>query len=154
MTVSAIPSGYTSITPYMICRGAVAALDFYGRAFGAQEIMRLEAAPGIIAHAEIKIGNAIIMLADEHPEFGALSPQAIGGTPISLMIYTEDCDAMFANAIAAGATVERPLQNQFYGDRSGMLIDPFGHRWCIATHVEDVAPDEITKRMAAQHPSP
>lgn len=148
MAVQAIPDGYHSVTPYIICRGAAAAIEFYKQAFGATELMRLPGPGGVVAHAEVKIGNSPIMLADEHPEMGAKSPQAFGGSPVGLMIYVEDVDTIFQQAVAAGATVERPLQNQFYGDRSGTIVDPFGHKWTIATHIEDVAPEEIDRRLA------
>ena len=148
MSVNPIPARYSSITPYLICRGAAAAIDFYQRAFGAIEVLRLGEPDGPIGHAEITIGNSNVMLADEFPQMGALSPQSIGGTAVSLLLYVEDCDAVFHKAVAEGASIERPLQDQFYGDRSGMLIDPFGHRWSISTHIEDVTPDEIARRVA------
>ena len=148
MSVKPIPDGYHSITPYLIVDGGAAALDFYAKAFGAKEIMRFEHA-GKISHAEIQIGDSRMMLGDEHPEMGALSPKTVGGVCSGLMLYVEDCDAMFHQAVAAGATVERPLADQFYGDRSGTLVDPFGHKWTISTHKEDVTDEEIAKRMAA-----
>jgi PhnB protein len=146
MTVQAIPAGYHSVTPYLIVRGAAKALDFYARAFGAKEKFRLPMGD-IIGHAEIVIGDSHVMLADvmdEHKD-----PRKLGGTPVSLMIYTSDADAMFKRAIAAGAKEKRPVENQFYGDRCGVLEDPFGHVWSIATHVEDVSEEEIERRMAA-----
>lgn len=149
MSVRPIPEGYHSVTPYLIIRDCAKAIAFYKQVFGAIELMRLNGPDGIVAHAEIKIGNSPIMLADEFPDMGAKSPHAYGGSPVSLMIYVPDCDATFQAAIDAGATVDRPLTNQFYGDRSGSIIDPFGHKWAIATHVEDVPPDEIERRMAA-----
>lgn len=146
MTVKAIPEGYHSVTPYIVVQGAAKALDFYARAFGAKEKFRLPMGD-IIGHAEIVIGDSHVMLADvmdEHKD-----PRKLGGTPVSLMIYTSDADAMFKRAIAAGAKQVRPVENQFYGDRTGVLEDPFGHVWSIATHVEDVSDEEIRRRMAA-----
>jgi PhnB protein len=147
--VQAIPAAYAGVTPYLIVRDAARAIDFYKKAFGATEVMRLPAPGGKIGHAEIKIGEGMVMLADESPEMGHKSPQSLGGTPVSLMFYVSDVDAQFAGAIAAGATVTRPLKDQFYGDRSGTLVDPSGHIWTIATHTEDVAPDEMDRRMKA-----
>lgn len=150
-----IPDGYHTATPYLIVRDGAKAIEFYQRAFGAKETVRMAGPDGKVMHAEIKIGDSPIMLADEFPEMNARSPQSIGGSPISLMLYVEDVDSLTRQAIAAGATVERPVLNQFYGDRSGTLTDPFGHRWTIATHIEDVSPEEMEKRMEAmkkQHP--
>jgi PhnB protein len=147
--VQAIPAAYAGVTPYLIVRDAARAIDFYKKAFGATEVMRLPAPGGKIGHAEIKIGEGMVMLADESPEMGHKSPQTLGGTPISLMFYVPDVDAQFAGAIAAGGTVTQPLKDQFYGDRSGTLTDPSGHIWTIATHTEDVAPDEMDRRMKA-----
>ena len=146
MTVPPQPPGYHSVTPYLALRGAARALDFYARAYGATEIMRIPMGE-LIGHAEIRIGDSVVMLADEME--GHAGPQTLGGTPVSLMIYTDDVDAMFARAIAAGATVKRPVENQFYGDRTGVLVDPYGHVWSIATHVEDVSSEEIARRLAA-----
>ena len=148
MSVSPIPAGYHSVTPYLVVRGAARAIEFYKAAFGAVEVMRLEMQPGVLGHAEILIGDSHVMLADEFPEMGARSPESIGGTPVSLMVYVADADAIFDQALTAGATLTRPMVDQFYGDRSGMLTDPFGHTWCIATHVEDVTPQEMSRRMA------
>ena len=146
MTVKTTPDGYHSVTPYLVIDGAAKALDFYARAFGAKEKMRLPMGDRI-GHAEIVIGDSHVMLADEmSPHKG---PRKLGGTPVSLMIYTKDVDAMFARAIAAGAKEKRPVADQFYGDRTGVLEDPFGHVWSIATHVEDVSDEEIRRRMAA-----
>ena len=144
--VKPIPEGYHSITPYLIIRGAAKALDFYKQAFGAIELFRMDSPDGRIGHAEIKIGDSPIMLADEHPEMGARSPESWGGSPVSLMLYVEDVDRVFAQAVEAGATVERPLADQFYGDRTGGLKDPFGHNWYVATHIEDVSPEEMARR--------
>ena len=150
MAVKPIPEGYHSVTPYLIVDGAARALDFYAKAFGAKEMLRMPAPDGRIGHAEIRVGDSVIMLADENPAMKALGPKSVGGTPVSLMVYVEDVDKVFARAVQAGAIVERPLANQFYGDRTGGVVDPFGHRWYVATHVEDVAPEEIDRRMKAQ----
>ena len=149
MAVHHIPEGYHSVIPYLVIKGAASAIEFYKKAFNAVEVMRMPAPDGTIGHAEIKIGDSHVMLADEHPGMGQLSPKTIGGTPVSLMIYVPDVDARFNAAIAGGAKQLRPLEDQFYGDRSGMVTDPFGHNWMIATHIEDVTPEEMQKRMAA-----
>ena len=149
MSVSAIPEGYHSVTPYLIVDGAEEAIRFYERAFGATEVLRMPMPGGRIAHAEIRIGDSHVMLSDEWPDMGVLGPKSRGGPTASLLIYTEGVDAAFARAVEAGATVEREVQDQFYGDRTGTLIDPFGHRWTIATHVEDVTPEEMRRRMHA-----
>jgi PhnB protein len=155
MAVKPIPDGYHTVTPYLIIKGAARALDFYKQAFGATELFRMDGPGGRIGHAEIRIGDSPIMLADEHPEIGALSPQSRGGTSVSILLYVEDADKLTEQAVAAGATVLRPIQNQFYGDRSASLADPFGHQWHIATHVEDVPVDEMRKRAeAATKPKP
>jgi PhnB protein len=148
MAVKPIPDGYHSVTPYLIFDNAAAALEFYKKALGAVELMRFPAPGGKIGHAEIRIGNSPVMLADESPEMNARSPRTIGGSPISLMVYVEDVDALVARAVAAGAKLERPVANQFYGDRTGGIEDPFGYHWYIATHVEDVPRDELEKRAA------
>jgi len=148
--VKPIPEGYHSVTPYLIINGATAALDFYKKAFGAVELFRMEH-EGKIGHAEIKIGDSPIMLADEQPNMGFVGPQALGGTPVSLMIYVDDVDKIFKQAIDAGAIEQKPVQDQFYGDRSGNLKDPYGHVWTVATHKENVTPEEMTKRIAAAH---
>jgi PhnB protein len=150
--VQAIPTGYAGVTSYLIIRDAARALEFYKKAFGATELMRFPGPDGRIGHAEIKIGEGVVMLADESPAMGHKSPQTLGGTPVSLMFYVPDVDARFANALAAGATVLNPLKDQFYGDRSGTLTDPFGHVWTIATHTEDVSAEEMQRRMAAMAP--
>jgi PhnB protein len=150
--VSPIPAGYHSVTPYLIVDGAAAALDFYARALGAREVMRMPRPDGKVAHAEILIGNSHVMLADEYPDMGFRGPQAGAGTPVSLMVYVPDCDSTFAAAIAAGATELRAVANQFYGDRSGTFRDPYGHVWTVSTHVEDVSEEEIQRRMAAMKP--
>ena len=142
-----IPEGYHSVTPYLVVDDAKAAIDFYKRAFGAQEKFRMEMGDRI-GHAEILIGDSHVMLADEFPEMGHRGPKALGGTPVSLMIYVDDVDKVFPEALAAGAKEQRPLVNQFYGDRSGTLLDPFGHQWTVSTHIEDVPEDEMQRRMA------
>ena len=150
--VKPIPDGYHTITPYMYINGAARALDYYKKALGAEEIMRHGGPGGKIMHAEIKIGDSIIMLADEFPEMNVKGPQAYGGSPMSLAMYVNDVDKVFNKAIAAGGKVVRPIKDQFYGDRSGTFTDPFGHTWTIATHKEDVSPEELKKRMAAHKP--
>jgi PhnB protein len=147
--VKAIPDGYHSVTPYLIIDGAARALDFYKRAFDAKELMRIPSPGDKIGHAEIKIGDSVIMLADEHPEMDARGPGHFGGSPVSIMVYLEDVDKQFRQAIAAGATETRPVTDQFYGDRSGTLKDPFGHNWHLSTHKEDVSMEEMNRRMAA-----
>jgi PhnB protein len=148
MAVKAIPDGYHAVTPYLIVQGAAAAIDFYKHAFGATELLRMPGPDNRIGHAEIRIGDSPIMLADEHPQMGVRSPQTLGGAGLSLMIYVEQVDTVFNRAIAAGATELQPLKNQFYGDRSGTLKDPFGHVWTVATHVEDVSAEELSRRAA------
>jgi PhnB protein len=143
---SAIPDGYHSVTSYLVIDGAAKAIDFYKRAFGATEIARMVDANGRIGHAEIKIGDSHVMLCDEYPEMGFRGPTSLGGVPSSLMLYVENADRTFSDAMNAGAQQLMPMQNQFYGDRSGTLKDPFGHVWTIGTHVEDVAPDEMERR--------
>ena len=149
MAVKAIPDGYYSLTPYLVCKGAAKAIDFYTRVFGAQEVMRMPGPGDHIMHAEVKIGNSILMLSDENKERGALSPETIGGAATSIMFYTDDVDAVYNRAVSAGAKGEMPPADMFWGDRMGNLVDPFGHKWAIATHKEDVTPDEMQKRMAA-----
>ncbi len=148
--VSPIPEGYHSATPYLIVRGAARAIDFYKHAFGAQEMLRFDGPAGSISHAEIKIGDSIIMLADERPEGGINGPQSLGGSSVSIMLYVADAAMTFEKAVAAGSKVTRPLKDQFYGDRIGGIEDPFGHLWYIATHIEDVPLDEMQRRAAAQ----
>lgn len=149
--VKPIPDGYHTVTPYLIVRGGPQALEFYKKALGAVELLRIEAGPGSLGHAEMKIGDSVVMLADEHPQMGYKAPQSYGGTPVSMCLYVEDCDALVGQAVAAGAKIQRAVQDQFYGDRSGTIVDPFGHVWTIATHKEDLSPEEIGKRAAAQH---
>lgn len=148
--VKAIPEGYEGVTPYLICRNAEAAIEFYKKAFGAEELFRI-GQPGMVGHAELKISSAIIMMADEHPDMGVVSPEALGGTPVHMMIYVEDVDAFTEKAIAAGLEILRPVADQFYGDRSGQFKDPFGHIWSFATHKEDVTPEEMNTRAAAMY---
>jgi PhnB protein len=147
MAVKPIPDGYHTVTPYMIVKGAAQALEFYKKAFGATELMRFPGPDGKVGHAEIRIGDSAIMLADEHPEMGARSPQSFGGSPVSILLYVKDVDALAKQAVAAGAKVVKPVKDQFYGDRSGTFTDPFGHSWTIATHKEDVTPEEMQRRM-------
>lgn len=149
MPVNPIPDGYHSLTPYLIIDGAAAALDFYREAFGAVELFRLPGPDGRLGHAEIQLGNSRVMLADEFPEMDARGPRTLGGSPVGLCLYVPDVDAVFARALAAGATVQRPLADQFYGDRSATVVDPFGHKWTIATHIEDVSPEEMERRAQA-----
>jgi PhnB protein len=148
--VNPIPEGYHSVTPYLILSGAGDAIAFYKRALGAEEVMRLADPGGKVHHAEISIGDSRIMLADEHPEIQALSPKTVGGSPVSIHLYVEDVDRAVERAVAAGATLVRPVADQFYGDRVGGIEDPFGYRWFIATHKEDLTIDEIRRRAAAQ----
>jgi PhnB protein len=150
MPVKPIPDGYEGVTPYLICKNAEAAIDFYKRAFGAEEILRI-GQPGMVGHAEMRIGKAIFMLADEFPTMDTLGPQSIGGTPVSLYIYVEDVDGFTEKAIAEGLKVLKPVGDQFYGDRSGHFEDPFGHRWGFATHIEDLTPEQLNERAKAAH---
>lgn len=152
MPVKHQPDGYHSVTPYLMIRGAAAAIDFYKAAFGAVEELRLDGPDGKVGHAEIRIGDSALMLADECPEAMASSPTTLGGPGLTLMIYVPDSDRVFAQALAAGGKELRPMKTQFYGDRSGSLVDPFGHIWTISTHVEDVTPEEINRRLAAMMP--
>jgi PhnB protein len=149
MAVKPIPDGYHSITPYLVLHDATAAINYYKRAFGAIETLRLPAPGGRIGHAELLIGDSVVMLADENPQMGIKSAKTIGGSPISIMLYVENVNDAFPRALAAGGKELRPLKDQFYGDRSGTFEDPFGITWTIATHVEDVSAEEIQKRMAA-----
>ena len=144
-----IPEGYPRVTPYLIVDGASAAIDFYTSVLGATERMRMSAPNDRVGHAELEIGDSLIMLADESPEMDARSPRTVGGTPVSLHVYVEDADGTFERAIGAGATALQQVEDKFYGDRSGSFEDPFGHRWHVATHVEDVPPGEMQKRAAA-----
>jgi PhnB protein len=143
------PAGYHSVTPYLCVKGAAQAIDFYQRAFNAEQVMRLDMGPDTIAHAEVKIGGCHIMLSDEFPGEGAVSPSTLGGSTSFLMVYVPDVDAAYKHALAAGAQGVKPPEDQFYGDRTCQVKDPFGHRWALATHIEDVSPQEIERRMAA-----
>lgn len=144
-----VPEGYRTATPYLIVKGAAEAIEFYKRAFGATEMLRMADPQGKVGHAEIKIGDSVIMLADEHPAMGYRGPRSLGGSSVSILLYLEDVDGVFERAVKAGAKAQRPVTNQFYGDRSGTLEDPFGHVWTVATHVEDVAPEEMQRRAQA-----
>jgi PhnB protein len=150
MSVPFQPTAYHTATPYIIVKGAAAAIEFYKQALGATEIMRMAGPDGCIMHAEIKIGDSIIMLGEENPQWGAMSPQSLGGSPVGLCVYYPDVDVRFATAVAAGAKVERPVVDQFYGDRSGTVVDPYGHKWTLATHIEDVAPEKMSRRFEAE----
>jgi PhnB protein len=147
--VKPIPEGYHTVTPYLIIGGAAEAIEFYKKAFGATELFRMAQPDGKIGHAEIKIGDSPIMLSDEHPSMGYRGPKSLGGSPVSILLYVDDVDALVQQATAAGAKIDRPVEDKFYGDRSGSLTDPFGHIWHIATHKEDVSPEEMDKRAAA-----
>ena len=149
MAVSPVPEGYSTVTPYLIVKGAADAIEFYKDAFGAIELLRFPSPDGKVAHAELQIGNSRVMLADEHPDRGYCSPQSYGGSGTGIMLYLEDVDRVFERAIEAGATSKQTVKDEFYGDRSGTLVDPFGHWWTVATHVEDVSPEEMQRRMSA-----
>ena len=147
--VKPIPDDYPQVTPYLCVDGASEAIEFYTRVFGTTERLRFGGPDGRIGHAELQLGTGLIMLSDEFPEMGSRSPRSLGGSPVTVTVYVEDVDAVFERALAAGAKELRAVDDQFYGDRSGMFEDPFGHHWNVATHVEDVAPDEMAKRAAA-----
>jgi PhnB protein len=146
MAVNPIPEGYPRVTPYLSIAGAADAIDFYTKVLGATERMRMDGAPGKIGHAELQIGDSVVMLADEDPAYGNKSPATLQGTPVSLMVYVDDVDSTFAAAIAAGATELQPLEDKFYGDRAGMFADPWGHQWTVASHIEDLSPEEMERR--------
>jgi PhnB protein len=146
--VNPIPEGYPRVTPYLSIDGAGAAIDFYSKVFGATERVRMPDPDGRIGHAELQLGDSLIMLADEYPEMGIRGPKAVGGTPVTISVYVEDVDAVFDRAVELGANPLRQVKDEFYGDRSGQFEDPFGHRWSVASHVEDVPPDEMAKRAA------
>jgi PhnB protein len=148
-SVKAIPDGYHNVTPYLFVRSAASAMEFYKNVFRAKEIVRMTGPNGKIMHAEVKIGDSIVMLADENPATGMMSPQTVGGFSVGLHLYVEDVDAVIHKAVEQGAKPLRPIKDQFYGDRSGSLLDPFGHMWSVATHVEDVSPEEMRKRMTS-----
>ncbi|MGH8887164.1 MAG: VOC family protein [Egibacteraceae bacterium] len=146
--VKPIPDGYPQVTPYLCIDGASAAMEFYCKVLGATERMRMPAPDGKIGHAELQIGDSVIMLSDEYPEMDVRSPKALGGTAVTINVYVDDVDSVFERAVNAGAKALRPVEDQFYGDRTGQFEDPFGHRWSVGTHVEDVSPDEMAKRAA------
>ncbi|MCP4246752.1 MAG: VOC family protein [bacterium] len=147
--VNPIPDGFHTISPHIVCQGAAEAIEFYKKAFGAEEVFRMPGPDGkAVMHAELQIGDSRLMLCEEFPDMGAKSPKAIGGTPVTVHLYVADADKIFAQAIEAGATVNMPLTDMFWGDRYGKLSDPFGHQWSVATHKEDLSPDEIAKRQA------
>jgi PhnB protein len=150
--VKPIPEGYQVLTPYLVCKDAARAIDFYKNVLGATEKMRMPAPDGKVGHAELQFGSSQLMLADEYPEMGYRGPQAFGGSPVTLHLYVDDVDAVFKRAVSAGAKERQPVENKFYGDRSGTIEDPFGHTWNLSTHIEDVSPEEMEKRMAAMTP--
>jgi PhnB protein len=147
--VKPIPAGYHNVTPYLVIKGAAAAIDFYKKVFGAIEVMRMPQPDGRIGHAELKFGDSFVMLADEFPEMEVVSPKTLGNSPVGLLLYVDDVDAAVERAVALGATIKKPVEDQFYGDRTGTIEDPFGHKWTVAVHVEDVPPEEMQRRMAA-----
>jgi PhnB protein len=147
MSAKSIPAGHHTVTPYLAIKNAVGALEFYKKGFGATEIYKLLMPDGRLGHAEIRLGDSVIMLADEFPEYGGRAPPTLGGSAVSIHLYVDDVDAFFKQALAAGAKARKPVMDQFYGDRSGQLEDPYGHLWWVATHKEDVAPDEMQKRV-------
>ncbi len=152
MAVKPIPEGYHSVTPYLCVKGGTRALEFYKKALSATERMRIMHPDGRVGHAELQIGDSVMMLSDEFPEMDVRSPETVGGSPSSIHLYVDDVDAVFQQAVAAGATVKRPVADQFYGDRMGGIVDPFGHTWWISTHIEDVSPEEMKRRAdAANH---
>jgi PhnB protein len=148
--VKPIPEGYNSITPYLVIKGAAAAIDFYKEAFGAVEILRMPQPDGRVGHAELKIGNSIVMMADEYPEMQVVGPKTLGNTSVGLLLYLDDVDKALERAVSLGATIKKPIADQFYGDRTGTIEDPFGHKWTLAVHIEDVTPEEMQRRMEAQ----
>jgi PhnB protein len=148
MAVSAIPAGYARVTAYLVAKDAAAALRWYAEVFGAEETMRLPGPGGSVMHAEFRIGDTLLMIGEQAPDYGAFGPLHLGGTPVSLVHYVEDVDGAVARAVAAGATLERPVADQPFGDRMGTIHDPFGHRWHLATHIEDVSTEEILRRMS------
>ncbi len=147
--VKPVPEGYHHVTPYLVIKGAAAAIDFYKKAFAAVEVMRMPQPDGRIGHAELKFGDSFVMLADEFPEMGIVSPATLGNTPVGLLLYVDDVDKTVEQAVALGAKIQKPVADQFYGDRTGTIEDPFGHKWTVARHMEDVTPEEMKRRMAA-----
>ena len=150
--VKAKPEGYHQITPYLIVKGAAGAIDFYKQAFGATELFRMPQPDGRVGHAELKIGDSAVMMADEFPEMKVVGPKTLGNSPVGLLLYVENVDATVAKAVSLGATIQRPVADQFYGDRTCTIEDPFGHKWTVATHIEDVSPEEMQRRAAAMKP--
>lgn len=146
--INPIPKGYEGIIPYITLKNCTEAIEFYKRAFGAEELFRLSGDDNKIGHAELKIGGGILMVSDEHPDFGCFSPETVGGTPFTMMVYVEDVDVFVENAVKEGLKIVRPIEDQFYGDRSGHFEDPFGYKWCFATHKEDLSVEEMEKRVA------
>ncbi|HUF46465.1 MAG TPA: VOC family protein [Vicinamibacterales bacterium] len=144
--VAAVPKGYHTVTPHLVCRNAAGAIDFYKKAFGARVLARMQMPDGKVAHAELQIGDSRIMLGDEMPEMGASAPQTVGGTPVHLFLYVKNVDKLFARAVSAGARADMPPMNMFWGDRYGKVSDPFGHKWSMGTHIEDVSPREMARR--------
>jgi PhnB protein len=146
--VKAVPEGFHTITPAIVVKGAATAIDFYKQAFGAEEVSRMDGPDGIVMHAELRIGNSMLMMSDEFPQYGAAGPETIGGSPVTLCLYVDDCDAVFNRAVEAGATVKMPPADQFWGDRYAKLSDPFGHSWSISTHIKDLTHDEVMEAAA------
>jgi PhnB protein len=147
--VKPIPDGYHHVTPYLSIKGAAAAIDFYKQAFGAIEVVRMPQPDGRIGHAELKFGDSFVMLADEFPEMQVVGPKTLGNTSVGLLLYVDDVDKTVERAVALGAKITKPIQDQFYGDRNATLEDPFGHKWTVAVHLEDVTPEEMNRRMTA-----
>ncbi len=149
--VKPIPDGYHSVTPYLVVKGAAEAIDFYKKVFGAVEVMRMPQPDGRIGHAELRIGDSHVMLADEFPEMEVVGPGTLGNTSVGLLLYVDDVDKTVERAVALGATIKKPVADQFYGDRNGTIEDPFGHKWTVAVHVEDVSTEEMERRAAAMN---
>ncbi len=147
--VKPIPEGYHNVTPYLVIKGAAAAIDFYKQALGAVEVMRMPQPDGRVGHAELKFGDSMVMLADEFPEMNVVGPKTLGNTSVALLLYVDDVDKAVERAVSLGATIKKPIADQFYGDRTGTIEDPFGHKWTLAVHLEDVSPEEMERRMAA-----
>lgn len=152
-SVPYIPKGYNAVTPYLVIKGAAQAIEYYKTVFGASEVMRMQDPSGRVGHAELRIGDSYIMLADEYPEMNYRAPSQDGSSPVSILLYVEDVDGIVERAVAAGAKILKPVQDQFYGDRSGFIQDPFGHLWGVATHKEDVSPAEMEERMKKMKPA-
>lgn len=148
--VKPIPDGYHNVTPYLVIKGAAAAIDFYKQALGAVEVMRMPQPDGRVGHAELKFGDSFVMLADEFPEMNIVGPKTLGNTSVALLLYVDDVDKTVERAVSLGATIKKPVADQFYGDRTGTIEDPYGHKWTLAVHTEDVSPEEMERRMAAQ----